>query len=142
MFGPAASTLFNVAKSAYDGDSWIKQVRNISPGLGNLLMATQGESVGKRGRINQEYTTPYQRLLRGMGFQSTDESDSYLIQSILFSENKKASSKKQQLIDEYIANPTGENSAQTKGRWYQAFYCKKQSRKRKSLIPKEEQSQV
>ena len=114
LFGPAASTLFNVAKSAYGGDNWTKQVRNISPGLGNLLMAAQGNSVGKRGRVNQEYTTPYQRLLRGMGFQSTDESDSYLIQSILSSEKKKASSKKQQLIDEYIANPTGENARKLK----------------------------
>lgn len=114
IFGPAASTLFNVAKSAYGGDNWTKQVRNISPGLGNLLMAAQGNSVGKRGRVNQEYTTPYQRLLRGMGFQSTDESDSYLIQSILSSEKKKASSKKQQLIDEYIANPTGENARKLK----------------------------
>ena len=114
IFGPAASTLFNVAKSAYGGDNWTKQVRNISPGLGNLLMAAQGNSVGKRGRVTQEYTTPYQRLLRGMGFQSTDESDSYLIQSILSSEKKKASSKKQQLIDEYIANPTGENARKLK----------------------------
>ena len=114
LFGPAASTLFNVAKSAYSGDNWTKQVRNVSPGLGNLLMAAQGNSVGKRGRVNQEYTTPYQRLLRGMGFQSTDESDSYLIQSILSSEKKKASSKKQQLIDEYIANPTGENARKLK----------------------------
>lgn len=114
IFGPAASTLFNVAKSAYGGDNWTKQVRNISPGLGNLLMAAQGNSVGKRGRVTQEYTMPYQRLLRGMGFQSTDESDSYLIQSILSSEKKKASSKKQQLIDEYIANPTGENARKLK----------------------------
>ncbi|MEQ2421662.1 DEAD/DEAH box helicase family protein [Megasphaera sp. CLA-AA-H81] len=114
IFGPAASTLFNVAKSAYGGDNWTKQVRNISPGMGNLLMAAQGNSVGKRGRVTQEYTTPYQRLLRGMGFQSTDESDSYLIQSILSSEKKKASSKKQQLIDEYIANPTGENARKLK----------------------------
>ena len=131
LFGPAASTLFNVAKSAYDGDSWIKQVRNISPGLGNLLMATQGESVGKRGRINQEYTTPYQRLLRGMGFQSTDESDSYLIQSILFSENKKASSKKQQLIDEYIANPTGENARKLKDAGIKPSTVKAEQKKKK-----------
>ena len=131
LFGPAASTLFNVAKSAYGSDGWIKQVRNISPGLGNLLMATQGESIGKRGRINQEYTTPYQRLLRGMGFQSTDESDSYLIQSILSSEKKKASSKKQQLIDEYIENPTGENARKLKEAGIKPSTVKAEQKKKK-----------
>lgn len=131
LFGPAASTLFNVAKSAYGGDNWTKQVRNISPGLGNLLMAAQGNYVGKRGRVNQEYTTPYQRLLRGMGFQSTDESDSYLIQSILSSEKKKASSKKQQLIDEYIANPTGENARKLKSAGIKPSTVKAEQKKKK-----------
>lgn len=131
IFGPAASTLFNVAKSAYGGDNWTKQVRNISPGLGNLLMAAQGNSVGKRGRVTQEYTTPYQRLLRGMGFQSTDESDSYLIQSILSSEKKKASSKKQQLIDEYIANPTGENARKLKSAGIKPSTVKAEQKKKK-----------
>lgn len=131
LFGPAASTLFNVAKSAYSGDNWTKQVRNVSPGLGNLLMAAQGNSVGKRGRVNQEYTTPYQRLLRGMGFQSTDESDSYLIQSILSSEKKKASSKKQQLIDEYIANPTGENARKLKNAGIKPSTVKAEQKKKK-----------
>lgn len=131
IFGPAASTLFNVAKSAYGGDNWTKQVRNISPGLGNLLMAAQGNSIGKRGRVTQEYTTPYQRLLRGMGFQSTDESDSYLIQSILSSEKKKASSKKQQLIDEYIANPTGENARKLKSAGIKPSTVKAEQKKKK-----------
>ena len=131
LFGPAASTLFNVAKSAYGGDNWTKQVRNVSPGLGNLLMAAQGNSVGKRGRVNQEYTTPYQRLLRGMGFQSTDESDSYLIQSILSSEKKKASSKEQQLIDEYIANPTGENARKLKNAGIKPSTVKAEQKKKK-----------
>ena len=131
LFGPAASTLFNVAKSAYSGDNWTKQVRNVSPGLGNLLMAAQGNSVGKRGRVNQEYTTPYQRLLRGMGFQSTDESDSYLIQSILSSEKKKASSKKQQLIDEYIANPTGENARKLKNAGIKPSTVKAEQKKKR-----------
>ena len=131
LFGPAASTLFNVAKSAYSGDNWTKQVRNVSPGLGNLLMAAQGNSVGKRGRVTQEYTTPYQRLLRGMGFQSTDESDSYLIQSILSSEKKKASSKKQQLIDEYIANPTGENARKLKNAGIKPSTVKAEQKKKK-----------
>lgn len=131
LFGPATSTLFNVAKSAYGGDNWTKQVRNVSPGLGNLLMAAQGNSVGKRGRVNQEYTTPYQRLLRGMGFQSTDESDSYLIQSILSSEKKKASSKKQQLIDEYIANPTGENARKLKNAGIKPSTVKAEQKKKK-----------
>ena len=131
LSGPAASTLFNVAKSAYSGDNWTKQVRNVSPGLGNLLMAAQGNSVGKRGRVNQEYTTPYQRLLRGMGFQSTDESDSYLIQSILSSEKKKASSKKQQLIDEYIANPTGENARKLKNAGIKPSTVKAEQKKKK-----------
>lgn len=131
LFGPAASTLFNVAKSAYSGDNWTKQVRNVSPGLGNLLMAAQGNSVGKRGRVNQEYTTPYQRLLRGMGFQSTDESDSYLIQSILSFEKKKASSKKQQLIDEYIANPTGENARKLKNAGIKPSTVKAEQKKKK-----------
>lgn len=131
IFGPAASTLFNVAKSAYSGDSWTKQVRNISPGLGNLLLAAQGESTGKRGRVSQEYSTPYQRLLRGMGFQSTNESDSYLIQSILSSEKKKASSKKQQLIDEYINNPTGENARKLKAAGIKPATVKAEQKKKK-----------
>ena len=65
LFGPAASTLFNVTKSAYGGDGWIKQVRNISPGLGNLLMATQGNFIGNgickgyRGSISEACVDPF-----------------------------------------------------------------------------------
>lgn len=114
ILGPTVSTLWNVAKSMYAGDAWEKQVRNISPGLGNLILAAEGRSIGKRGRTNAEYTSTCQRLLRGMGFNSTEESDAWLIQFILSNERNKKQSKEQELIDEFLANETAENAAKLK----------------------------
>ena len=114
ILGPTVSTLWNVAKSIYAGDAWEKQVRNISPGLGNLILAAEGRSIGKRGRTNAEYTSTYQRLLRGMGFNSTEESDAWLIQFILSNERNKKQSKEHELIDEFLANETAENAAKLK----------------------------
>lgn len=114
MLGPTASTFWNVAKSMYAGDAWEKQIRNISPGLGNLILAAEGRSIGKRGRTNAEYTSAYQRLLRGMGFNSTEESDAWLVQSILSNERSGKQTEKQALIDEYLQNPTTENAMRLK----------------------------
>lgn len=114
MLGPTASTFWNVAKSMYAGDAWEKQIRNISPGLGNLILAAEGRSIGKRGRTNAEYTSAYQRLLRGMGFNSTEESDAWIVQSILSNERSGKQTEKQALIDEYLQNPTTENAMRLK----------------------------
>lgn len=114
LAGPTASTVWNVAKGLYAGDAWERNVRSFSPGLGNLILAAEGRSIGKRGRTNAEYTSTYQRLLRGMGFNSTEESDAWLIQFILSNERNKKQSKEQELIDEFLANETVENAAKLK----------------------------
>lgn len=114
LAGPTASTVWNVAKGLYAGDAWERNVRSFSPGLGNLILAAEGRSIGKRGRTNAEYTSTYQRLLRGMGFNSTEESDAWLIQFILSNERNKKQSKEQELIDEFLANETAENAAKLK----------------------------
>lgn len=114
LAGPTASTVWNVAKGLYAGDAWERNVRSFSPGLGNLILAAEGRSIGKRGRTNAEYTSTYQRLLRGMGFNSTEESDAWLIQFILSNERNKKQSKDQELIDKFLANETAENAAKLK----------------------------
>lgn len=132
MLGPTASTLWNVAKSMYAGDAWEKQIRNVSPGLGNLILAAEGRSIGKRGRTNAEYTSTYQRLLRGMGFNSTEESDAWLIQSILSNERSSKQNEKQALIDAYLQNPTPENAMKLKKAGIKASTVKAE-RKKKAL---------
>ena len=90
-------------------------VRDISPGLYNVLMATYwGESTGKRGRTMTRYEDTWSRILRAAGFRSVKESNVADVERIMKRNNKKKQQEEQEAIDAYIENPSGKNGMRLK----------------------------
>ena len=67
-----------------------------------------------------------------MGFNSTEESDAWLVQSILSNERSAKQTEKQALIDEYLQNPTTENAMKLKKAGIKPSTVKEE-RKKKAL---------
>lgn len=113
ILGPTVSKLWNFGKDTATGN-YAGALRNVSPGLYNIYTAIAGEALGKRGRKNTTYDTMYERLLRAMGFKSVDESLPVDVQRILSNERKERTSERQRMIDDFIAEPTGEKARKLK----------------------------
>ncbi|WP_303104094.1 DEAD/DEAH box helicase family protein [uncultured Mitsuokella sp.] len=96
-------------------DAKINAVRDFSPAIYNQIAAWgTGESYGKRGRVNTEYNTFYDKLLRSIGFKSTDERIDSDIRRITSQRRSELTQKKQDAVDAYINNPTSENKKKLK----------------------------
>ena len=113
LLGPAVSKTLSFIRDAIQGNG-MNAIRDVSPGIYNILAAGVGYSEGKRGRVNDRYNTFYDRLLRAMGFKSTDERVNSDIERIIHARKAKATSKKQQAIDDYIDDPSAENTKRLK----------------------------
>ena len=53
--------------------AYLNALRNVSPGLYNIYVATTGEAFTTRGRKSSVYESLYDRMIRGIGFKSADE---------------------------------------------------------------------
>ena len=93
----------------------INAVRDFSPAIYNQIAAWgTGKSYDKRGRINAEYNTFYDKLLRSIGFKSTDERVDSDIRRITSERRSELTKKKQEAVDAYIAHPTPQNMQKLK----------------------------
>lgn len=93
----------------------INAVRDFSPAIYNQIAAWgTGKSYDKRGRINAEYNTFYDKLLRSIGFKSTDERVDSDIRRITSERRSELTKKKQKAVDAYIAHPTPQNMQKLK----------------------------
>ena len=93
----------------------INAVRDFSPAIYNQIAAWgTGKSYDKRGRINAEYNTFYDKLLRSIGFKSTDERVDSDIRRITSERRSELNAKKQKAVDAYIAHPTPQNMQKLK----------------------------
>lgn len=112
LAGPTISTAYNSINALLHGDV-MGAIRSFSPGLGNIMVAATGKSVGYRGRTISRYDN-VSRLLRLLGFRSIDEANASYIQDIEYNNAGDLAIKKQNAIDDYIANPTTANAARLK----------------------------
>ena len=110
LAGPAASKIYNLVHDLRHNGLGLQAIRDVSPGLYNILAATYGEAPGNRNRLNSKYEDVYSKVLRGMGFKSIDETIESDIQRIVYDSRDKLTEEKQTAIDEYLDNPTSENA--------------------------------
>ena len=118
--GPSLSTVVNVLQTAFSNPANAETakliVQNVSPGLGNYLMAATGDarSAKERERLNIVYT-PYERMIRAMGFKpirETLEGDkSYIINT----EERLYKEKTKRLIDAYLSDKVPFSELQAAG---------------------------
>lgn len=113
LMGPALSKVANLISDSLKGNG-MSAIRDVSPGIYNILAASRGYSEGKRGRVNDRYNTFYDRVLRAMGFKSTDERVNSDIDRIVNMRKKKETQEKQDAIDAYLDNPSAENARRLK----------------------------
>lgn len=101
LMGPTASTIAQMWK--YGLSDPIGSLRAFSPGLSNIVQAgLMGYSTGQRGRKLQEYNSFYDKLLKGLGFRSVDESIASDMEDIVKAERREKKDKDSALIDDYI----------------------------------------
>lgn len=108
--GPALSKTANLISDLLKGNG-MSAIRDVSPGIYNIVAAARGYSEGKRGRVNDRYNTFYDRVLRAMGFKSTDERVNSDIDRIVNMRKSKEAQEKQDAIDAYLENPSTENAS-------------------------------
>lgn len=113
-------------------DAKINAVRDFSPAIYNQIAAWgTGESYGKRGRVNTEYNTFYDKLLRSIGFKSTDERIDSDIRRITSQRRSELTKRKQDAVDAYIDNPTSENQKKLKDLGIKDSTVKKERERKK-----------
>jgi len=113
LLGPAVSSVIQPLMYAKDGDA-MQALKMLSPGIANIIMAVSGKNEGSRGRTNAVYDSAYDRVLRGLGFKSVDESIATDKQSILYDDRKQLQKEKQDAVDDFIDNPSSDNLARIK----------------------------
>lgn len=96
-------------------DAKVNAIRDFSPAIYNQIAAWgTGQSYGKRGRINAEYNTFYDKLLRSIGFTSTDERVDSDINRIMSQRRSVLTKEKQDAVDAYIKEPSPKNRQRLK----------------------------
>lgn len=114
VFGPALNKIASFVADMSKGDH-AAALRDVSPGLYNQYAAwIAGESTGTRGRVNSRYDDAYSKILKSVGFKSTDERIASDIQRIYYNDKSKLTKEKQAAVDAYIEDPTNENAKRLK----------------------------
>ncbi|MBR5913985.1 MAG: hypothetical protein IKZ58_06455 [Selenomonadaceae bacterium] len=121
LLGATGSTIFGFGSNIADGvingtdGAYLNALRSVSPGLYNIYVALfEGETLGTRGRKTSVYENMYDRLIRGMGFKSVDESLATDIQRITYNERDQLTKEKQRAVDAFIKDPSSENTKRLK----------------------------
>lgn len=123
----------NISKGFFIGEegAYMNALRNVSPGLYNIYAAVEGESFGSRGRRTSIYEDLNDRIIRGIGFKSVDESLAGDIQRITSHERAILTKEKQRAVDAYIAEPTAENLKRIKELGIKPTTVKKERQRKK-----------
>lgn len=109
LAGAAISKTGSFISDMMKGDH-ASALRDVSPGLYNQYAAWIAErSIGKRGRVNNTYDSFHDKVLRSMGFKSTNERIDSDISRIVTMRKTELTQEKQKAIDDYIDTPSTEN---------------------------------
>lgn len=99
--GATGGTIAQFYLNATKGDN-LGMLRSISPGMYNIYTAAIGESKDGRGRITTKYDDAMSRIIRGMGFKSTNEAIDTELGSLKYYNMNKTLKEKQNAIDDYL----------------------------------------
>ena len=99
--GATGGTIAQFYLNAAKGDT-LGMLRSFSPGLYNMYTAIIGESRDGRGRVTTKYDDAMSRIIRGMGFKSTNEAIDIELGSLKYYNMKKKAEEKQNAIDDYL----------------------------------------
>lgn len=107
--GPTIGTIINVCQQAAQGNP-NEVLKAISPSIGNVAQAVTGESKGYRGRTQSKYDDLYDRILKGLGFRTTQEAVETDVTHIIKTEEQERQEKEKAAIDAYLNDPSAANA--------------------------------
>ena len=111
LVGPTLSKSYQFVGDLFKGDH-AAALRDVSPGLYNQYAAwIAGRSTERRGRTNQSYDSFYAKVLRAMGFKSTEERVESDVTRILRRRRIEETQQKQEAVDAYLDEPSAEHEA-------------------------------
>lgn len=108
----------------------LNALRSVSPSLYNWVAAGLGETHDSRGRKLSVHEDLQDRLIRGISFNSFEETHLNDIKRIKNDEQRKATKEEHRAIDAYIEDPTPENLKRLK-KLKITLACVKEERKKK-----------
>ena len=107
--GPVLGTAFNTIDQLHNGNP-AEAIKAISPALGNMIQAwVNGASYGTHHRVNSVYEDGFAKVIHGLGFRSTDESNTSFINSYLYDMRSRYGDEKKDAMDAYRKDKTSEN---------------------------------
>ena len=107
--GPVLGTAFNTIDQLHNGNP-AEAIKAISPALGNMIQAwVNGASYGTHHRVNSVYEDGFAKVIHGLGFRSTDESNTSFINSYLYDMRSRYGDEKKDAMDAYRKDKTAEN---------------------------------
>ena len=107
--GPALGSAFNAIDQIHNNNP-AEALKAISPALGNMAQAwVTGASYGKHHRVNTVYEDTYAKFIHGLGFRSTDESNTSFINSYLYNMRSRTADERKDAMDAYRREKTAEN---------------------------------
>lgn len=109
LLGATGSTIWGVGSNLSQGN-FANALRSLSPGLFNIYTAAwAGETKDARGRKVSVYEDVWDRIIRGIGFKSIDESLAGDLTRINANERGDKTRAEKRAIDAYIEDPSPEN---------------------------------
>ena len=112
LFGATVSKAMGIYRGVRD-DEYANALRSFSPGMYNIYTAFIAEhSEGKRGRTNTVYENLWDKMIRGAGFKSVDESLAVDIKRILSNEQNQYNKERQKVIDALVEDPYDKDAQQ------------------------------
>ena len=107
--GPVLGTAFNTIDQLHNGNP-AEAIKAVSPALGNMIQAwVNGASYGTHHRVNSVYEDGFAKVIHGLGFRSTDESNTSFINSYLYDMRSRYGDEKKDAMDAYRKDKTAEN---------------------------------
>lgn len=115
--------------------NYTEMVKAISPSLGNLLQAIEGEARTTRGMLKYSYEDkPLERMIRAIGFTPTNESLENDLKKIEYRKSTREKNEKERAIDAFLDDESPENLKRLKELGVSSSSVKTAREKRKRTI--------
>lgn len=110
VFGRLGNGIWDIAQLGVNQDNYIHHIKNVSPGLGNILTAINGQVLNAydRGRVNETYNTA-DRVRILLGFSPLQEAMKSDFDKLIKSEVSLDRKNKEKSVDAFIRNQSPEN---------------------------------
>lgn len=91
--------------------NYAEALKAINPTMGNIALAYKGEVRTTRGRMKYQYQNMAERMWRAIGFTPLNETLAGDLASNEYAEKQEQTKAKQEAVDDFLANPSSENTA-------------------------------